>query len=115
MHCSHNNCGILKPTSCYVFLNYILLDLSVSTEHPYVALGPCCSHAHSFEENILLRVLHWSTEDSSKVLHSVLFHVHFKCRLKPTIDRDIAFKEAYIPRLLHKQIYSHVHYRQNAM
>ena len=27
----------------------------------YVALGPCCSHAHSFEENILLRVLRLST------------------------------------------------------
>ena len=36
---------------CVSNVNYILLDLSVSTEHPYVALGPCCSNAHSFEKH----------------------------------------------------------------
>ena len=63
---------------------------------------------------ILLRVLHWNTGHSSLVLPSVVFHVHFKCRLNQQ-GIEVLHTKKHIPRLLHKQIYSHVHYSQIVM
>ena len=66
-----------------------------------------------FEENILLRDLHWKT-GSSLVLPSVVLHVHLKCRLNQK-GIEVLHIMKHIPRLLHKQIYYHVHYSQYVM
>ena len=70
----------------------------------------------ALKKNILLRVLYWNT-DSSLVLHSAVFDVHFKCRLNQQRIEVLHTKKhiKHTSRLLHTQIYSHVDYSQDVL